>query len=114
MLVVCLFFLLFLIILVYLGDVMGAKVVNQFVKSLFVLRAVDFGELFHCFEEFFVQPRSVGHPVAGTPDNKRQNSMKQVYKSLIFIIRARAVFGENFNPGPHLLTCSTHRTCCGL
>lgn len=48
------FSLLFLIILVYLGDIMRAKVVNQFVKSLLVLRAVGFGELAHCFFKFRV------------------------------------------------------------
>ena len=68
--------------LIHLGDVMGAEVINQFVESLLVLRAVDFGELFHSFAKFFVQLGSAGHSVAvssETPDNKEQTSVRQMY-----------------------------------
>ena len=41
-------------LVVYLGDVMGPKVVNQFVELLLVLRAVGFGEPFQCFFKFSV------------------------------------------------------------
>lgn len=67
---------------------MGAKIVNQFVKSLLVLRAVGFGELVHCFFKFRVQPRSAGHSVAvssGTPEKKEK---KTNVEKFAFIIRA--------------------------
>lgn len=85
------------IILVHLCDVMGAEVIYQFVKWLLVFRAVDFGELFHCFAKFFVQLGSAGHSVAvssETPDNKGQTSMKQMYNRIGVIFRTRGVCRE--------------------
>ena len=80
--------------LIHLGDVMGAEVINQFVESLLVLRAVDFGEFFHCFAKFFVQLGSAGHSVAvssETPDIKGQTSIKQMYNRIGVIFRTRVV-----------------------
>lgn len=51
------------LISVYLCDVMGAEVVDQFVKSLLAFRAVDFRELFHCFAKFLVQLGCAGHSI---------------------------------------------------
>ena len=51
-------------VFIHLRDVMGAKVVNQFVKSLLVFRAVDVWERFYCFSKLTVQLGSAGHSIA--------------------------------------------------
>lgn len=44
----------YLITLVHLGDVVGAEVVNEFVKPLFGYWVVGFGKISHCFGKFSV------------------------------------------------------------
>ena len=72
--------------MVHLGDVMGAEVVDQFVKSLFVFRAVDFRELIHCFAKFFVQLGSAGHSVAV---HSEKPQYENTCKTVAFSFRAR-------------------------
>lgn len=92
----------------HLGDVMGAKVVDQLVKPSLVLRGVDFRELLQCTVELSVQPRSAAHSVAisnGTPDHLRRAGMSEVRRRLTPVFEA--------SPTLSLLTCRTRRTCCG-
>lgn len=59
---------------------MGAKHVNEVVKLLLVLRAVDFGKIIYCSEEFLVQPGSVGHSVAVCNETSDITRVKRVHK----------------------------------
>lgn len=52
------------VIVVHLGDVVGPKVINEFVKPLFGFCAVGFGKFFQSFAKFSVQLWSTGHSVA--------------------------------------------------
>jgi len=79
-----------LIISVHLGDVVGAEVVNQFVKSLLVFRAVLFRELFHRVSKFSVQLGTAGHSVAVHSEirfNKNDLYGNESIKIMIFRVR---------------------------
>lgn len=53
---------------------MGAKNIDQCVKSGLVFWAVDFRKLFHCFVKISVQLGSAGHSVAAGARQKNNEA----------------------------------------
>lgn len=78
--------------LVHLSDVMGAKVVNEFVKSLLKLWAVDFGKLLYCFSELFVHLGSAGYSVAVS--SEKQNKKPKLLLNMSMSVLCLQVFPE--------------------